>query len=285
MDAPSSLRPEIIPDFSNWDFPTYSPATLTAAGIHFQIIGAQRPDYAVRMIRWAREAAIKTIALYDFAYFGMDDTAARFGRLADLAVSERISVAAIDCESEYFGAGDSRNTEASGQTPASRIAAIREAINEIFARGIQPMIYTRENWWRENTDNWQMPAEMGVLNWHSHYLSADTPYPFDEPAINYGGWSRSDIMQWTSSLLLADRRQDANHLHNEALRMNIFEEIESIKQFITSDKSDAKGLIAAWNADGDGLIPGYSNVFNAVYELTRDNPAARRALDGEAATS
>lgn len=50
---------------------------------------------------------------------------------------------------------------------------------------------------------------------------------------------------------------------------------------VLTGSPDSDAFIRQWIADGDSLLLGYDRLFNAVYILAQDHPAALRALNGE----
>ena len=86
--------------------------------------------------------------------------------------------------------------EATGGLPPQRLIAWTQAWLDaiVSALGVQPLIYTSPNFWKNNLDDTTTFAEQGFPLWIAHYTSAAAP---SVPAANWNdqGWS---FWQWTS---------------------------------------------------------------------------------------
>ena len=86
--------------------------------------------------------------------------------------------------------------EVTGGLPAGRLIAWTQAWLDTLesALGVQPLIYTSPNFWKNNLNDTTTFAEQGFPLWIAHYTSAAAP---SVPASNWSGqgWS---FWQWTS---------------------------------------------------------------------------------------
>lgn len=222
-------------DLSHWDYPTASTPDhfreMADAGVTDVIIGGNPnfPDEANAQIQFARDAEIYVGALYNFVYFGLDRdmTWTRFN--AYTAMRNHISRVYQDCESEYFGPGDPRNTEAAFLSPTDRLAELDRVILLTNDYGRAHGVYTGAPWWRAKMANSSRYSALPL--WLAHWASDTEFIPFEKWDANFGGWRENAIHQFTSWYpgLIRDRR-DANHIHDmESFYVDIYGEIRNLK--------------------------------------------------------
>lgn len=188
----------MILDVSNYDFATFDADCLKAAGVTGIILGCQNPKVANAMGLRAQSAGIPIIGVYGFDYFG---TPGNLGDIRDaITIAFRFGVRRvwIDCEAD------------SGMvTPAERVAEIHECVNAVKATGLEPGIYTGAWWWGPNTEYSTEFADLPL--WHSAYFDDGR----EVREVDYGGWTKVAIHQWTSTLSLCGRGRDANYVFEE----------------------------------------------------------------------
>lgn len=188
-------------DISNFDSDIIgNGACLKLAGIEGVIVGCQRPSVAKQQIATLNSAGVPVLGVYAFLYFGLDSTGQTAAAI-DVAKAHGIQRVWLDCES-------TGEHERAGITPDERIAELRNCIAMVRQWGLEPGIYTGGWYWPHQMAN---TAEFSDLPlWHSAYLNGEaTPYEVRE--VDYGGWSRVAVHQWTSTYFVCGRCRDANH--------------------------------------------------------------------------
>lgn len=197
----------LVPDFSNYDAPTFDPSCFYAAGVRRAIVGCQREPIARDMLTRLRTAGTEIPAVYGFHYFGAaGGQAHEIVTAITLAHEFDVPLVFIDCELDAQQAGWGEAPPTIGQ----RVAQIAQSVERVQDSGLNAGIYTGAWWWRPQTANSLMFAHLPL--WHSAYGKDSGPLdPVTE--VSYGGWSAVWAHQYTSTYELCGRGRDMNYLY------------------------------------------------------------------------
>ncbi len=171
-------------DLDNYDGDISSAVpTLVADGCLYAIVGCQDPAIASRQTAALSSGGFEIIGVYAYLYWG-SDILAETAKAVSVASRAGIPRVYLDCE---------RDGELPGQTPATRLAQLRQAIAAVRDAGLEPGIYTGEPFWREAMGNTTEFA--GLPLWHAAYW-----YDLHHVAtVSYGGWTGEAVHQYTAS--------------------------------------------------------------------------------------
>lgn len=199
-------------DLSHYDFyavdstgkSTWNAKCLYSSGVRNVIIATYQKQVARQMINDCLNAGIRVIGLYGLVYFGTDsfyvhrDT----NHAIDLAKEFGIDTIWVDCEIDAKDIG----VNSPAPYPAQRVGQILSVVNKIQEAGLKVGIYTAQWWWPSRTNNYTGLSHLPL--WNAYYTQT---YPvFD---VNYGGWKKCDIHQYTSTKVICGRGRDHNYMN------------------------------------------------------------------------
>lgn len=246
-------------DLSSYDLDTLDAPCMRAAGVTGVILGVYSPSDAPNRMRQAaqscRDAGIDILGFYGLVYFGDPHGETRDTRWAiQLAQEFDVNRVWLDCEMDARAAGWS---QAPVPAPSGRVSAIHTAVDAVRLAGLSPGIYTGSWWWRPNTNDSTSFASLPL--WHSDYGANDgTREPVLE--VNYGGWTKVAVHQYTSRLFVCGRERDANYVFEEDEMTN--EERQMLQEVWDAlvGRGNPAGVtrLADWNANGNSLLDGYT---------------------------
>lgn len=197
-------------DLSRYDIPTFDAQCFKDNGVTGIILASFREDEMRQCALLARDAGLPIIGFYGFIYFGSG-----FGETRDteaairLAQEFNVSRVWLDCETDALANGF---TDAIRPTPEQRVDAIRRCFEMVESQLLDAGIYTGGWWWPSNTNN--STAFAGLPLWHSDYGANDGTKP-PVTTVNYGGWTKVAVHQYTSRLNVCGRERDGNYVLEE----------------------------------------------------------------------
>ena len=189
-------------DLSNYDWPLTPEQVdeFRAAGVTEVIVGCQRVDPAIGIIRVCRSRGLTVKAVYAYLYWGYDVLE---------EVNKAISVAKLEGGITRIWLDCEQGGEAPGVDPAARIAQLRQAVIQVQHSGFAVGIYTGGPFWANCMNNTTEFARFPL--WHAAYW--DDRHIVER--VDYGGWSRVAIHQYASSPELAGRNRDYDVILND----------------------------------------------------------------------
>jgi hypothetical protein len=268
----------IVLDLSNFDgeLSSSTVATMVAAGLPAAIIGCQNESIAMQQVGALAAGGVPVLATYAFLYFGFD-IKGEVDKAIRVAQVNGIKWVALDVEAM-------EPNEAPGQTPYRRVNQLRDAVAQVEAAGLNPLIYTGA---------WYWPSYMGNSTEFSHLPLWHSEYPDDEHevrTVNYGGWTDVAIHQYTSTFDIAGRKRDANYVFDQRFLGEeemgatpddkLFSIQTSYKALAGGVGGDYDGLMKGWVANGNSLIKGYLALVDRVAALEASASAEAQFAHG-----
>jgi hypothetical protein len=182
---------------------------MKAYGVEGVILGVFSPGNPPHDMANAADkligGGIPVRAWYGLPYYGSAYGATRDIKwAADLAKEYRTPYVFVDSEIDATGIFNDATTP----TPASRVVEHRECYAIIHASGATPGTYTAPWWWNPKMGGTAEFADSPL--WYANYGVNDSQQP-PINIVNFGGWSKVAIHQYTSTLNVAGRNRDANY--------------------------------------------------------------------------
>lgn len=220
-------------DVSNWDAPTFDAACLRANGVERVIIGCWDYEATTTILARARAAGIVVEDLYCFMYFGLGHEQREVANA--LAVSRAqggIRRVWVDVEAD-------RSNEREGVTVAERVEAVRRAVMDARAAGLEPGIYTGAYYWPSQMGDTAEFAELPL--WVANYGTNDPAAPRSPiREVDFGGWSTVAVHQYSSAIVLCGRRRDHNYwfLEEDAMTPDERARLERLERLLGANGID-----------------------------------------------
>ena len=235
-------------DISNYDWPLNA-SCLKEEGVDRVIVGCQRAYIAEQQIGLLRGAGIVVTDLYAFLYFGFDPMAETEKAIGVAQRQGGIRTIWLDCEStgQYDRAGG----------PAQRVEELKGCVAAVENAGFRCGIYTGGWWWPTQQGMGESTTFSILPLWHSAYFDDER----EVRQVNYGGWSKVAIHQYSSSIQVCGRERDHNHVfEQEEVDMALLDEVVAALGGIEA--------IREWNEKGNSLLLGYAQEQNDQVSLS-----------------
>lgn len=221
-------------DISRYDYNTFDEECFKANGVTGVILASFKEAEMNVLASRCRRHDIPVLGVYGFIYFGSP-----FGETRDTLAAIRIAQEYginrvwLDCETDGLPNGF---TDAHAPTPSERINAIHKCVTLIVGSGLSAGIYTGGWWWPGNTNNSTIFSNMPL--WHSDYGRNDGTQP-PVTTVNYGGWTKVAVHQYTSNLPICGRDRDANYiLEEDDLSATDIAYLNKLRKLLPEDEVD-----------------------------------------------
>lgn len=211
-------------DVSNYDLSTFDAECMKAEGVTGVIIGCQREQAADIIANRCVVAGLPILGMYAFLYFGID-TLGQTQTAIQMALDYDVKRVWLDCEST------GEHDAASG--PTQRQDELARCVEAVRDAGLEPGIYTGRWWW---PGYMATEAFSHLPLWHSEYTVRFAPVP----EVDYGGWTKVAIHQYTSQFWCCGRNRDANYVFEED-DMTREQVLALLKEFRLIDDAETVG--------------------------------------------
>jgi hypothetical protein len=230
----------IVLDISNHDYSTFNAECFRNNGVERVIVNAWDCRISEDMIRKCRAFGIASEDIYCFLYFGLPHERREVSNALALAKNlGGIKRIWLDVEA-------TPPNEASDMTPQKRINVVAECAAEIERAGYGVGIYTGRWYWVPYMENTTAFSKYPL--WLAYWGKNDGTQP-PIKIVDFGGWQRVSVHQFTSRFALCGRYRDANYwMLNEGKEEHMTP--QEIVNAILNDNDARNALIAAIMADG-----------------------------------
>ncbi len=198
-------------DLSQYDLPTLDVAEMRAYGVTGAILGVFSPNNPPHDMANAADrliaGGIPVKAWYGLAYYG-----SAYGATRDITwaaqLARQFKTPYVFVDSEIDGTGIF--TDVTEPTPQARVEQHDYCYGIIIESGggAKPGTYTAPWWWNPKMGGTEKFADSPL--WYANYGVNDGKQP-PIPVVNFGGWTKVGIHQYTSTLYVAGRNRDANY--------------------------------------------------------------------------
>lgn len=197
-------------DLSNHDLSTFDPACMKAAGVDRVIVGCWDLAATLTIVAGCRDVGVIAEDLYAFLYFG-HPWEQRESHNAKAVADQLGGIAGVWLDVE----ADPPH-EAPGLTAEHRFDATWEARERAITHGADPGIYTGAYYWIPKMANTRIFADLGDPLWVANWGTNDPNNPRPPlTSVNFGGWSRPAVHQYSSMIPVCGRRRDHNYWMHE----------------------------------------------------------------------
>lgn len=211
-------------DLSNYDYSTFSAECFRNHGVSRVIVNSWDYDISSDMLRKLRSVGIAVDDAYAFLYFGKPWEKREVTNAIRLHREHKLKRIWLDVEARP-------PHEETWVTPEYRIRVVRDCVNLIRSEGVEPCIYTGRWYWVPYMNNTREFSSLKL--WHSEYGRNDgtmSPVRY----VDYGGWHRVSVHQYTSQLYLCGRNRDANYWYieeDDMTKEDFIQALRTDKQF------------------------------------------------------